>query len=249
MGSFRRRIVVNHRFLVQGGEVRATLEDDFHHFRVVVQYEFEQVTHVSGQALRHPYTLCPSALGQLPSLAGMRLDGVASSVTRATDAAQQCTHLLDLAGLAVAAAAHRRSHRQYDIEVSDRVEGCTSALLRCDGLPLLQWDVQDTTITGPAPFVGVSLRHGLARFALETLAPDEAEAAIVLRRCAMISLGRQKNLDAMVHAVPTGHCYVQQPERAEQALRVVGSTWDLTNRAAELCASDAPWLAWDNAQT
>lgn len=245
MGFFRRRIVVNHRSLLNGGEARAVLEDDFHHFRVLLRHDFEQVTHISGQALRHPYTLCPEALGQLPRLQGMRLDAVASAVTRATDAVQQCTHLLDLAGLAVAASAGARDHRQYDIEVADRVDGQTQARLQRDGEPLLSWQVQDTTITGPAPFAGVSLRHGLARYALETLSPDDAEAAIVLRRCALISLGRQKNLDATRHAVATGHCYVQQPARAEQALRVVGSTWDFSGRAPALCAEDAPWLRWD----
>lgn len=244
MGSFRRRIVISHRSGASGGEVRAALEDDFHHFRVAVDHELEQVLNIRGGALRNPYSLCPAAADQLPRLVGMRLDKVTSAVTRATDAAEQCTHLLDLAGLAIAAAAARRARRQYDIEVADRVDGRTQAQLRCDGHPLLSWQVHDTTISGPAPFAGVSLRHGLARWALDTLVPDEAEAAIVLRRCAMISLGRLKNLDAQPHAMPTGHCFVQQPARAEQAIRIVGSTWDFSARARELCADDADWLAF-----
>jgi Protein of unknown function (DUF2889) len=244
MGSFRRRIVIVHRPGATAGLARAALEDDFHHFRVAVGHEFEQLVNIRGDAVRHPYSLCPSAADQLPSLVGMPLNRIASAVTRATEASEQCTHLLDLAGLAIAAAASQRGRRQYDIEVPDRINGRTQALLQRDGSPLLAWELQDTTITGPAPYAGLSLTHGFARWALDTLAPDEAEAAIVLRRCAMISLGRHKNLDAQRHALPTGHCHVQQPQRATLALRVVGSTLDLSTRAGELCRDDTGWLAF-----
>lgn len=242
MGSFKRRVVIVHRALSQGGEARAVLEDDFHHFRVVVRHEVEHVVHVEGEALRTPYTLCQGALAPLKQLVGMRLGTVASAVARATDASLQCTHLLDLAGLAIAAAAAGRARRQYDIDVPDRVDGVTAPRLQRDGRPLLSWQVRDATLTAPTACAGVSLRQGFARWALGTLGADEAEAAIALRRCALISLGRQKNLDAQSHAMPTRRCYAQQPERATLALRVVGSTWDFTTRADVLCADDAAWL-------
>lgn len=249
MGSFHRRIVVATCHRASAGTVRAALEDDFHHFRVEVTHEVEHVVHLQGTAVRHPYSLCASATDPLTQLVGMRLDRVASAVTRATDASAQCTHLLDLAGLAIAAAATRSARRQYDIEVPDRVDGRTTAVLSRDRQPLLRWELHDTTITAPVPFVGISLQQGLARWALEMLSPDLAEAAIVLRRCAVISLGRHKNLDAQRHAVPTGRCHAQQPQRAALALRIVGSTWDFSARAGELCRSDAGWLAFADQPT
>jgi hypothetical protein len=246
MGSFHRRIVIVHRGSMQRGQARAVLEDDFHHFRVTIEHDAEQLTQILGGAVRNPYTLCVSAADQLQQLVGMRLDRVASAVTRATEPTEQCTHLLDLAGLAIAAAASQRARRQYDIEVPDRVEGATSVRLQRDGAALLAWQVRDAVIEGPPPFAGVSLHQGLARWALENLSPDDAEAAIVLRRCTTISLGRHKNLDTLAHAMPTGRCYVQQPSRAPLALRVVGSTWDFSRRAAVLCADDADWLAFQD---
>lgn len=246
MGTFNRRIVISHRphDADAGGQVRAALEDDFHHFRVEISHDGQQVVALAVGALRHPYSLCPSAAEPLQALVGMPLDRVANAVTRHTEASLQCTHLLDLAGLAIAAAANRRALRRYDVAVPDRVGGATRPRLDRDGQPLLQWHLQDSTIIGPAPFAGVSLHRGLARWALQTLSADDAEATLVLRRCAAISLGRAKDLDAQRHAVATGYCHVQQPHRAALALRVVGSFWDFGSRQTELCAADADWLAF-----
>ena len=108
---------------------------------------------------------------------------------------------------------------------------------------MLAWELIDTTIAGPEPFAGVSLRKGMAAWAFEHLPEEEAEAALVLRRCALISLGRAKNLDAQVHAEPTGRCFVQQPVRADQGLRIVGSIIDFSGSANALCATDREWLA------
>lgn len=244
MGTFRRRIVIVSRCEAQRGEARAVLEDDFHHFRVALRHEFEHVVHVVGASPRHPYSLCPAAAGELARLVNMRLTTIASSVGRVTPASEQCTHLFDLAGLVVAAAARGSGRRQYDIEVPDRIDGRTRASIARDGAALLEWDVQDVTLAGPAPFTGVSLRDGMARWALSSLPADEAEAAIVLRRATLISLGRHKPLDSQRHAVATGRCFAQQPVRADQALRMVGSTWDFSGRAAALCADDKEWLAF-----
>src|SRR5207244_2577728 len=134
----------------------------------------------------------------------------------------------------IAAAARRIEHRRYDIEVPRRIEGRTRARLQRNGAPYLQWDVRETTILAPPPFSDINLREGFARWALGTLSQDEAEAALVLRRCTLISLGRTKNLDAQHTAKPTGHCFVQQPQRAQRALRMVGSTRDFTAAASEL---------------
>lgn len=244
MLTFRRRIGIFSIGTPASGEARSVLEDDFHHFRVRVQYRDGRVVRVEGTAVRNPYSTCPLAAGQLSQLLDMPLDAVANSVTRVADARNQCTHMLDLAGLAIAAAARSIPERWYDIAVPRRVAGRTRARLDRDGAPLLEWDVHDSTILGPAPYAGISLREGLSAWALATLAQDEAEAALVLRRCVLISLGRTKDLDAQVHAIATGHCFVQQPARAAQSLRIVGSTWDFTHTAAALCADDHDWLAF-----
>jgi Protein of unknown function (DUF2889) len=243
MMIFRRRVGIHSAGDAARGETRACLEDDFHHFRVRVDHVDGKVQQVDGWAVRHPYSTCPLAANQLSRLVNTPLNGLAHSVMRVTNPSEQCTHLIELAGLAIAAAARSISQRWYDIAVPGRVAGRTLATLDRDGSRMLAWELLDTTITGPAPFKGVSLREGMAAWALAHLPEEEAEAALILRRCALISLGRAKNLDAQVHAEPTGRCFVQQPERAAQGLRRVGSIVDFSAAARDLCATDREWLA------
>jgi hypothetical protein len=243
MLQFRRRVGIHSTGDTTRGEVRACLEDDFHHFRVRMVHVNRTVQHAEGWAVRHPYSTCPLAANQLAHLVNAPLNGLAHSVMRVTDPAEQCTHLMELAGLAIAAAARSIAQRWYDIAVPRRVAGRTLATLDRDGHRVLAWELVDTTITAPAPFQSVSLRKGMAAWALANLSEDEAEAALVLRRCALISLGRAMNLDAQVHAEPTGRCFVQQPERAPQGLRIAGSIIDFSQAAKDLCAKDREWLA------
>ncbi|SDG56696.1 DUF2889 domain-containing protein [Pseudomonas abietaniphila] len=241
MSMFRRRVVIVSSGQIEGGEVRAALEDDFHHFRVSLRHEHGVLSQVTGQALRFPYSACPEAIEPLHALSGMVLSPIAHSVTRETDARHQCTHLLDLAGLAVAAALRPAQVRRYDIQVPMRLEGRTQAMLQLNGQPLLEWQVKGAIIEDPQPFSGVNIREGMARWALNTLTPDLAEAALLLRRCTMISIGKTHDLDSQIHASSTDRCFSQQTIRAPYALRIKGSTWDIASNET-LCAADADWL-------
>lgn len=242
---FRRRIIISNKSDDTQTLTRAALEDDFHHFRVEVASSASRVSRIDGKVLRKPYTLCSDAIYQLEALVDMPLAASSHEVMRVADPAEQCTHLLELAGLAIAAAARGTARRQYDIAVPDRIGDRTHPTLARDGEPLLEWNVLGSEIEGPARYAGVGIYHGMARWALATLPAEEAEAALVLRRGTSISKGRGMNLDAQVHAEPRGNCFAQQPRRSQQAIRVVGSTLDFVGRPADLCAEDLEWLAFD----
>lgn len=247
MTAFRRRVDIVASCRHGSGEVRAALEDDFHHFRVWIRHVDATVTSIGGEALRFPYSMCPQACEPLQQLVGMPLDRVAHSVTRQTDASHQCTHLLDLAGLAIASAARGTAARRYDIQVDRRVNQRTRPTLVRDNREELVWEVNGTLIEGPSPYAGVNLREGMARWALANLNEEAAEAALLLRRCTLISMGRAFNLDEQAHAENSNRCFSQQSIRAEQALRINGSTLDFSDRRERLCASDQAWLQAVNA--
>jgi hypothetical protein len=217
MGAYRRRI----RLERVGDAVEGGLEDDFHHFRVTVSVEDGSVVAVEGEAVRYPWSSCASATGPIEELAH-----------GAADPKQNCTHLFDLAQLAIAHAASGRDSRQYDVLVPDRDEAMrTEPVLRRDGEVVLRWQVESRHIGGPDPFTGVSLRGGFADWAATTLDADTAEAAIVLRRACMISMGRLMDLDVHDRAdelgeIMLGTCHTFQPGVIETSVRMKGSTRD-----------------------
>ncbi len=244
--GLRRRIEIATRAAPGGaGEARAVVEDDYHHFRVVVRHDGKAVTDASAESPRFPYVTCPLAGGRLQALVGMALSPASGEVHRFTDAAQQCTHMLDLAGLAVGSAARGVTRRRYEAQVPDDRDGRTHAQLFRDEEQVLAWDVQGDTIQGPDPlFANLGIHHGFARFVQERLDPEEAEAALILRRCVAITGGRGQDLDARRFARPKLRCFTQQPDQAISALRVRKSTRDFTYRAHELCQDDQSWLAF-----
>jgi hypothetical protein len=236
-GRYRRRIRLTAS--PTSGSVIAELEDDFHHFRVTVAHDGARVTGVGGAGVRFPWSTCPAAAAQLEPLVGMALSIRSTAVGDVVSARDNCTHMFDLAGLAVAHAARGGGRRQYDVVVSDPVDGRRRATLDHDGERLLSWLVDRNTILEPLPFAGQALRGGFLAWAEAALEPDTAEAAIVLRRACHIAHGRVQDLDVYDDAAPllpimSGACFTFQPERAPRALRMKGTIRDFTDAPERL---------------
>lgn len=236
----RRRI----RIVTRANEARAVIEDDFHHFRIDVRHADGIISGVSSDAIRHPWSGCPLAGLQLKRLAGMPLSPSVGRLMEYVDARAQCTHMFDLAALAIAAAARGIKQRIYDIAVPERIDGHTEAALLRDGERILSWSLQGSLIVAPAPFVGVDLRRGFARWVAEHLNIDAAEAALVLRRGVFISGdGPRVDLDTLSQPYATGGCFVTQPQRSSSFRRMVGSTYDFSDRPQALTSDDDRWLS------
>jgi hypothetical protein len=217
------------------------VEDDFHNFRVALDARDGVITAVRTEPRRSPNSLCEAAGHRLEELVGMALDPASAAVFSQTDQFQQCTHQLDLAGLGVAAMALERPHRSYEATVPDRQNGQTVATLAVDGRPLLRWLVMGMTIEEPAPYHGRSLGAGFTQFS-RSLARDEAEAALVLRRALFVSQGRAIDLDALGDRGPVGGCWAWQPERIDQLRRLPQSRRDFSGRAGAPLAADMAWV-------
>jgi hypothetical protein len=235
-GIYRRRIRVE---TVEPGVVVAEMEDDYHHFRCTLRHDGRTVTACSGEAVRYPWATCPGATALLGQLAGMPLSPRSTAVGDHADVGDQCTHLFDLAGLAVAHAHAGRDLRHYAIDVPDRTGTTTWPVLRRDGAPLLAWTVEGDVIAAPDLFEGQSLRRGFMRWAEAELDADTAEAAIVLRRATMISWGRAISLDAVGVAAElpasfTGRCHTFSDPHVHDAVRMTGTTLDFTDAADRL---------------
>ncbi|MEY2476172.1 MAG: hypothetical protein QOG87_1487 [Actinomycetota bacterium] len=237
--GYRRRIELR---APDGRTVVADLEDDFHRFRLTFSHDGTVITGLDGEAIRYPWATCPEAEARLRALVGTPLADRCTAVAQHDDPKQNCTHLFDLAGLCSTHALAGRKTRRYDAYVPEAVERRTRPVLWRDGEAVLDWDVEKRTVVdGTPPFAGISLTGGFVRWADDTLDPEMAEAAIVLRRAWDIARARGRDLDVMVDARPLaellpGACFTMQPDIAARAARMTGTARDFAARPDLLLA-------------
>src|ERR1700744_2306589 len=65
-GVYRRRVIAD----ADNGVVHAAVEDDMHHFEVVIEHNSQHVTAVLGRGARTPWTTCSGAVHQLQQFVG-----------------------------------------------------------------------------------------------------------------------------------------------------------------------------------
>jgi hypothetical protein len=226
------------------GVVVADLDDDFHRFRVTLSHDGTHVKRVEGEGLRFPWTTCPDAAGPLRELEGAPLAPRATAAAEHADPRATCTHMFDLAALAMAHAAAGRGTRQYDAEIPARVDGRTRARLWRDGDLVLEWTVDDREgVVDPPPYSDAPWQGGFMKWADETLDADAAEAAIVLRRAVTIGMGRGMDLDVYARAseiapMMNSICFTFQTPQVEVALRHRGASRDRAATPDALLADD-----------
>jgi hypothetical protein len=235
-GIYRRRIRVEAR----GGSVRAGIEDDPHHFRVTLRHDGARVLEIGGESVRFPWSACANAASELEVLRGAALSPRMTAVGALSDPREHCTHLYDLAGLAMACAARGEARLQYDIAVPEPILGPTRVTLVKNGALLLAWDIANGAIQGPAPFAGVALVGKFLGWATAHLSPELFEAAVLLRRACMIARCRIYSLDQVPNAASLNGApnrwFTPQPARAAGATWMLGTSIDWTDRPDALLA-------------
>jgi hypothetical protein len=234
------------RAAARQGEVRAVLEDDFHHFRVTLHHDGGRIDRLVTTPLRWPWTMCTAAGLEVGRLDGGPLTPDMTEVFRRADARQQCTHQFDLAAFAIVIAAKQVAARHYEIVVPEPVDGRSRATLERDGTPLLAWETVRDRIVAPPPYAGRTIGTGFTAWVADGLDPDESEAALLLRRGVFLGLGRMlaKRTPDPVKPAPRGACWVMQPERTEASERMHGCVFDFSGRAYLLTRDDDDWLAF-----
>lgn len=226
--AFRRAILIRGA----SGRVEADLEDDFHSFGVILHHDGQVVRRVEARATRYPWATCLEAPGALAALEGATLHANPATLFQHADPRLHCTHLFELAALALAQAARGDGERLFEAEVTDPDGETRGARLFRDRRLVLAWRLTGDVIDAPSPHAG----EPLARFSSKRLAsldPDEAETLLILRRVAQTARGRQMDVDAFATAADMGRpaqCYSLQPPNAARALRVTGSIRDWPNR-------------------
>ncbi|MCC4114872.1 DUF2889 domain-containing protein [Aromatoleum toluclasticum] len=208
------------------------LEDESHHFGITLVHDGAYVREVRMASPRYPWATCADAGRPLQAFVGQPLVARASQLGAVVDMRLQCTHLFDLASLMVAHAHAGRRHRRYHGTVEPLAavvpgapEGWQRATLYRDGAVVLHWDLHDDRIVGPAAHAGRALYHGFREWT-ETLAAEDAEQALVLRRVAFVSNGRRITIEHLGSAAELGQgavCHSFQPGQRERAIPIPNS--------------------------
>ena len=154
-------------------------------------------------------------------LVGLPLATPFESIYTGGRARRNCTHLFDLAALAIAQAARGTAARRYEAIVPDPGDAPVTIEVRRDGQLVHSWSAQAGQIVAPAEFAGRTLRQGFAAWASGAFAGDEFEAALVLARTVFVSYGRRWNMAAWAGLTArrtsrdTDLCYAYSKQRAD----------------------------------
>jgi hypothetical protein len=204
-----------------GRACTAHLVDSFHEMLCEVRSDGERVIDAAGSFRRYPTSICPGAATELRQLIGMPLDRAERRHLGTARARRHCTHLLDLALLAVRHLTRTATHRRYEARVPDgRDEPVPLTVLR-DGAVVLQWVGRDGVLLDPPRLAGLSLRQGFGRWAAEKLDAETHEAATILARTVLIARGREFDVRAWAgrpigpRRGPVDVCYAYSAARSE----------------------------------
>lgn len=197
----------------------AQFADIYHEMACTVYHDGRRVTEVSGQTIRYPANLCPGAVASLATLKGYALDTPLSDFYADGRAKQQCTHLYDLAVLAIQHC-RRQGERLYEAEVPD-MTGTVDVSVTCNGALIHQWQILNEHIVAPDSLKGRPVIKGFMNWARNVYqSAEEFEAAMVLSKTIFIARGRRFNMaegqrgTMNQHELLTNSCYAYQAERA-----------------------------------
>lgn len=235
-GIFRRRI----RLAGSNGQVVAELEDTNHGFRATIVHDGQKIIAVTGEALRIPLSTCGGAAEPLKALEGIKLNSSAKDITIQVNPRSNCTHLYDLAVLAIGHCLRGNTERLYDLEVDDSIDGqAAESRAWCNGKKVLNWQVQQWGIT-EGPHTGKSLYKGFSAWANEAFSDDEQEAAFALQKAYFVSQARVFNMDALAGTPANdqpgmeGVCFSYSPPNVDKAIRMANNTRDFTDCPEQL---------------
>jgi hypothetical protein len=225
------------------------LEDDFHHFGVTLSHDAHGiVTDVHMSSPRTPWSTCGGASEPLKALIGKPLISRSTDVGTLIEMRLQCTHVYDLAGLALAHAFSGRDHRRYHVIAEDRDliphEGQRTLAnfgpgrveLHRDGELVMWWQIEGDGIIAPPAAAGQSLQQGFRQWT-EAMPEEEAEYATIMRRAILVFGGRSMNHDDFINAAAMQQpalCHSFQPEQADRAWRHFGNNRNYEDTPAQM---------------
>lgn len=217
------------------GRVEAALEDHCHSMRCLLEHDSVAISAVEADFRRYTLGHCPAAALPLKELVGMPIATSTRDFFSGGRARRNCTHMLDLAWLAMRHAGRGHAEWVYEIEIPDAPKGAVDGTLCCNGEEVLRWTVEDDIITSTGVFEGRALWGGFLRWLTDEagLSDLEVEHALVLHKGFFMVSARRLEMRpgplAPAHqAQVVGRCFGYAPERIGNAIGEAGMFRDFS---------------------
>jgi hypothetical protein len=239
----RRRIRLTNR----PGQVEAHLSDVFHEMHCILDHRGGIVTDIDCRALRIPTTACPGAAAVIRELIGLPLSIPRAELYQSSRVRRNCTHMFDLAALAIAQAARGdEPARVYDAEVPDETDAPVWVEVRRDGTVAHRWQVRDRHIVAPSNLAGRPLLAGFTHWASEIFSSDAFESASVLAKTCFIAGGAPYLTESFtgrtlrLNDAMTGVCHAYAADRIDDSWFIAGARRDFTGGVVEQAVHATP---------
>ncbi len=235
-GVFRRRI----RLTRYEDRVHGELEDCNHGFKVTVHHRDNQVSKIEPEFMRIPFSTCDGADTPLQKLVGVSMQASMSELLDTAPPLSNCTHLHDLTLLAITHIHDENSNEVvYDIEVTDAVKGVSDLRVSRNGTLIHEWQSAKGMVIAPEPLNEKPLFMGFTRWANDMFSGLENEAAFILQKGNLVSIGRMIDVEGMaggraIDETDRQACYTYSKERSSEAVRLAGTVRDFTDTPEQL---------------
>lgn len=233
-GHFNRRI---HLRKIDGGVV-AALEDCSHAFRIHLYHDGSKVTAINAESIRYPMTGCLGAPDHLRALQGLPLGLDATEYMLREHPRSHCTHLYDLALLALAHTARDDIERQIDVVIPDELDAPVQAQVFINQKEVLCWEIQAWHVV--SPYTGKPVFRGFSQWAEASLQGAEKEAGYALQKSYMVAQARRFDADAMASNKPSsevnmhGACFNYSDAVLPHTERIKNTLRDFTHTEEQL---------------
>lgn len=223
------------------GGVEAALEDMCHAMICTLHHDGEVVTSLEADFRRYTLQLCPGASEPLKQIVGMPIATTTAELFANGRARQNCTHMLDLAWLALRHASRGETEWLYEVEIPDAPSGPMRGQLRRNGEVVQDWTVERNVIVSPPSLSGQALTGGFTRWITTEsgLTDQEAEECLVLHKGFFMTGARQflipqGPLTESYRKSVAGVCYGYAHERIDEAIGLGGMKRDFSHHPEKL---------------
>ena len=229
-GTYRRRIVLQ----AINNTVLANVIDDYHEMACVLHHDGSCVTAISGRIDRAPFSTCAAAPVALQELVGLPLATSRAEIYGGGRARRNCTHLFDIAAMAIGVALSGDRLRSFDFVVPDETEFGMMIDAWVGQSLVHRWTLREEVIVSPPQMSGRSLFGGFATWANSQFEGVTLDAALHLQKVVFVARGRRFKISdpeaGSIRDEPErlGACYTFSEPRFSTAVGMTDYVRDFT---------------------